>query len=292
MIKKTLLASTLAAGLIVPVQAKAGLILSPKPAIIKPENIEFSKHMLLGMPLTMGMLAAKKALGSIVFVGGSTASKIGATSGNSTISLNSGLTGGIASSVSNDDLVIAVFVTGSVANRTLAITDGTNPYTLFASELYQDDTFDTNLRVAYKFVNGDTSTTFGPTGSLDDGGAMAVYVFRGVASVVNDVAVVTAQSANSVLADAPSITPVTPGSVVVAVYAGASSTGEAFDTSPFPASLTGWRVAGGNDVNDASLGIGHAFWTSGPFNPEAALIEASDSTNYSWAAMSIALRPA
>jgi hypothetical protein len=58
MINKALLAGTLAAGLIVPAQAKAGLILPPKPAIIKPENIEFSKHM-LAMPFTMGMLPRK-----------------------------------------------------------------------------------------------------------------------------------------------------------------------------------------------------------------------------------------
>lgn len=59
MMKKSLLAATVASGLILPT-AEAGLYVPPKPAIIKPENIEFSKH-LLAMPLTMGMLPGKAA---------------------------------------------------------------------------------------------------------------------------------------------------------------------------------------------------------------------------------------
>jgi len=48
-----MLAATVASGLILP--ATAGGSLLPKPAIIKPQNIEFSKN-LLAMPITMGML--------------------------------------------------------------------------------------------------------------------------------------------------------------------------------------------------------------------------------------------
>lgn len=53
MILKPALAAMLASGLIVP---EAPKFILPKPAIVKAENLEFSKHMLLGMPLTMGML--------------------------------------------------------------------------------------------------------------------------------------------------------------------------------------------------------------------------------------------
>lgn len=49
-----LLASVLAGSLILP--AQPAVYVPPRPAIIKPENLEFSKH-LLAMPLTMGMLA-------------------------------------------------------------------------------------------------------------------------------------------------------------------------------------------------------------------------------------------
>jgi hypothetical protein len=66
MIVKPALAAMLASGLIVP--EKPALIL-PKPAIVKAENIEFTKHLLLGMPLTMGMLAPKVALPVVEFLG-------------------------------------------------------------------------------------------------------------------------------------------------------------------------------------------------------------------------------
>jgi hypothetical protein len=295
MIKKALLAGTLAAGLILPafaerslVQVKAGLILPPKPAIIKPENLEFSKHM-LAMPFTMGMLAPKQA-SQIQFVGGNITSKAGATSGNSTIALNSGLTGGISSSVSNGDLVLAVFATGSTADRTLSITDGTNNYTLVGTELYSNDSTDTNLRVAYKFVSGDTSVTFGPTGSTNDAGAMAVYVFRGVHPTTPlDVAAVTDTNINTGAANPPSITPVTAGSFIVAIGASGS-----FSTYTFTSSeLVSFRTVNGSGVNDITLGIGHKNdWTSGAFDPVAFGLSDADSTGNSWAAITLALRRA
>ena len=56
MIVKPALAAMLASGLIVP--EKPALVF-PKPAIVKAENLEFTKHLLLGMPMTMGMLPGK-----------------------------------------------------------------------------------------------------------------------------------------------------------------------------------------------------------------------------------------
>lgn len=53
MILKPAMAALLSAGLVIP---DRGDLIFPRPAILRPENIEFSKHMLLGMPLTMGML--------------------------------------------------------------------------------------------------------------------------------------------------------------------------------------------------------------------------------------------
>lgn len=55
MINKTLLASALVTGLAVPAQAT--VYLPSKPAIIKRENMEFLKYLVLGMPMTMGILA-------------------------------------------------------------------------------------------------------------------------------------------------------------------------------------------------------------------------------------------
>lgn len=231
---------------------------------------------------------------AIEFVGGAQAGKVGATSGNSTIALNSGLTGGIASAVAAGDLVVAVFATGSTANRTLAITDGTNPYTLIGSELYQDDVFDTNLRVAYKFMGGtpDTSTTFGPTGNAADSGAMAVYVFRGVDPTTPlDVAAVTGQAANTSRVVPPDITPSTAGAFPVVVGAAAHNGGVDTFTS---SDLTDFQTIGGaNDTNDVTLGIGHdPAWSSGATNYATWGHSQADSADFSWAAITFALRPA
>jgi|APGre2960657404_1045060.scaffolds.fasta_scaffold42639_2 hypothetical protein len=230
---------------------------------------------------------------NIQFVGGNTSAKLGGTSGTSTIALSSGLTGGISSAVSSGDLVIAVFGTGSQADRTLSITDGTNNYTLIGSEYYVvGGSYRVNLRVAYKFVSGDTATTFGPTGNASDAGAMAVYVFRGVnQSTPIDVTPTTSSSTSSVLVNPAAITPATTGSFVVAVGAGAHQDG--IDT--YTASgLTNFFTRGGSDDdNDVSIGIGHVpSWSSGVVDPAAWTFSGSDSSGFAYASVSFALRPA
>ena len=232
--------------------------------------------------------------GVIEFVGGALDRQAPATSGSTTVPLNSGLTGGIASGVSAGDLVIVAFSTGSTANRSLSITDGTTSYTLLGSELYSDDSFDTNLRVAYKFMGGtpDTTVSIGPTGSLNDAGIAGVYVFRGVdSSTPLDVAVTTATGTNTVLANPPSITPITAGAYVVAVGAGAHNLG--LTPSYTSSDLTDFRETSASNTNDSIIGIGHKpDWASGAFNPAAFGFDDSDSTSFSWAALSIVLRPA
>jgi hypothetical protein len=66
MIVKPALAAMLASGLIVP--EKPALVF-PKPAIVKAENLEFSKHLLLGMPMTMGMLKGGSSAPPITVIG-------------------------------------------------------------------------------------------------------------------------------------------------------------------------------------------------------------------------------
>jgi hypothetical protein len=225
--------------------------------------------------------------GPIEFVGGAVANKGGATSGDTTIALNSGLTGGVSSAVAAGDFVIAVFATGSTADRTLSISTG---YTLLGSELYDNATYDTNLRAAYKFMGGtpDTSVTFGPTGDGADAGAMAVYVFRNVNTTTPlDVAVQTLLKTDDIGPDPPAITPVTAGAFIVCIGAGASNTDDATLSSP---GLSDFLWTNGVDTNCIYLGICHKDdWVSGSFDcPEITCTEVLSS----WAAMSIALRPA
>lgn len=231
--------------------------------------------------------AAKR--GQLQFVGAIKNGWGGATSGNNTLSLTA-LTGGIASSAQAGDFVIAVYATGSTGDRTLTITDGTTNYTLIGSELYSNAAFfDTNLRVAYKRLTGaDASVTFGPTTNALDGGAAIVYVWRGVSSTTPlDVAATTSTGINTGRPDPPAITPVSAGSKIIVIGAAASGTGVAFTASY----LSSFQRQGGIDSNDIEVGIGYVDWTSGAYNP-AQFTGGTTEAGHSWAALTLALRPA
>jgi hypothetical protein len=227
----------------------------------------------------------------IQFVGGRTATRAASTSGTVTLAINSGLTGGIASAAASGDFVIGIFATASTADRTLSITDGTTDYTLIGSELYANDTYDTNLRVGYKRITADTAITFGATGNANDQGVIGACVFRGVnATTPIDVTTTTATGTDGSAANPPSITPVTPGAFIVCVGASAYdfASGQAFSSS-----LTDFfsvrNDAAGNII---VMGFGHKDdWSSGAFDA-AAFTPVDTSSLNSWAAMSIALRPA
>ena len=102
---------------------------------------------------------------ALQYVGSNTGTWAGANTGNNNVSLTA-LTGGLSASAAIGDIVVALYVTGSTADRTLSITDGTNAYTLVNTEQYSNGTtYDTNLRVAYKILTAaDANTVFGPTG--------------------------------------------------------------------------------------------------------------------------------
>ena len=236
---------------------------------------------------------AKGAPAGIQYVGGYVQGFAG-TAGNITITLTS-LTGGLASSPSTDDLVIVYFGAGSVADINLIVSGYTE-----IVELYSNDTFDTNLVVAQKFMGATPDTSFtltpasgntSPTGTLDNAGAVAVQVWRGVDSVTPfDVTQTTDSEQATVLCDPPPITPITSGAIIVSGGAGAHIRGSLGTYSS--SDLTAFLSAAGNDVNDATIGLGYHVWTSGSFDPAAFTFSGSDSTSFSWAAVTLALRPA
>lgn len=227
---------------------------------------------------------------ALQYVGGNTGTWAGATTGTNTVSLTA-LTGGLSSSAAAGDLVIAVYATGSTTDRTLSITDGTNAYTLVSTEQYVNGTtYDTNLRVAYKYLTGaDASTTFGPTGNNADAGAAAVHVWRGVDSGnILDVAATPATGTGTGRPDPPaSITPVTTGAVIVCCGGAAAQTGATFTSSD----LSNFRTATSSDTNDGMVGIGSYAWTSGTFDA-ASWTGGTTNAADSWAAVTLALRPA
>lgn len=226
---------------------------------------------------------------AIQYVGGTTATKLGAASGNTTISLTA-LTGGIASAAAAGDIVIVTFVTGSTADRTLLIQDpAAVAYTLIGTELYANGTTnDTNLRVAYKFMGTtpDTTVTIGPSGNNADAAAMAVQVWRGVDTTTPfDVTTTTATGTGTGRPNPPAITPVTSGTIIGVVGGASAGTGAVF-TAP---ALSNFRTATSADTQDAMVGVGSFAWTSGAYDP-AAYTGGTTNAADSWAALTYALR--
>ena len=226
--------------------------------------------------------------GDIAYVGGYVQGFAGTTS-NVVISLTS-LTGGLASAPAAGDLVIVYFGTGSTADRNLVVSGYTE-----VAELYSNDTFDTNLVAAYKFMGGTPDTSFTLTGgtlSATDAGAVAVQVWRGVNTVTTlDVTSTTATGINTVLCDPPAITPTTTGAIIVSGGAGGHDNIAGAQTYS-SSNLTQFISVGRVDTNAVTIGLGYNAWTSGAFNPAQFTFSAADDTTYSWAAVTLALRPA
>lgn len=223
----------------------------------------------------------------IEYVGGYTLGIAGITT-DVTVTFGGNLTGGLASSASEGDIVLVWFGTGSLADRNLVVAGYTE-----ITELYSDDTYDTNLVVAYKFMGVTPDSTFVLTGgtlSFDDAGAVVVQVFRNVdlQSPFNTAAT-TATAGGSVLANPPAITPY-PASkaLVIAGGAGAHTDGNPTYSS---SSLTNFRSVGRNGTYDVTIGAGYFTWASGTYDPAQFTFSGTTFSTNSWAAATLALQP-
>jgi hypothetical protein len=234
------------------------------------------------------LLKASQTSGSfnIAYVGGTTGTTTGGTD-NWTVSLTS-LSGGLATSPSIGDLVVVYYGIGATSDS-LSPTVASTGYELIATR-GANDSNDANLGVSYKVLStAETEVVLVGTGSTARGGAVAVYVWRGVAGQYsNSFPIVTASGENSVLCDPPAITPANQGSVILAGGVGAHDRGVATFSS---SDLTSFISAGANSTVDATIGLGYVDWTSGAFNPAAFTFSAATSTAFSWAAATMALSP-
>jgi len=230
---------------------------------------------------------------TISYVGGQIAGFAGTTSPQT---INFALTGGLASVPAREDLVVIGYCVGSTVDRSLAIRNASAvDYTLAGSELTVSDTFDVNLRVAWRFMPATPETQFvltetvgGGSGNANDAGHWTVHVFRGVDLVTPmDVAVVTASAASSRIANPGAITPVTAGAWVYACGGAASAVGGTY-TAP---ELVDFRAGTTADTDDAQIGAGFRPWTTGALDLAAFTGGGTDTTNDSWAAVTVALRP-
>ena len=214
---------------------------------------------------------------------GALTSLTGATSlGSATLSL-SGLT------LAADDYLVVAFVIGDATdNREMSASGDNSGALIELADLFANDTNDTNLWVGYakQGATVDTSITISVTSGTNDYVAH-ILQYRGVDTTTPiDVTTTTATGINGDSANPPSLTPVTAGAEIVVVYAAAQGT------------LTAWTAPTDVDnfVQTASTDKGRLAtadknWTSGAFDP-AALTGGTGNAADSWAAVTLALRPA
>ena len=231
---------------------------------------------------------ATSAASGIEYVGGYSMG-IPGTLTDVTVSLTS-LTGGLASAPVEDDLIVVYFGVGSQSNPSLTIYTYTE-----IEELYVNDTRDANLAVYMKFMGGtpDTSFLIAGTGSSSNAGVVVVHVWRGVDKITPlDVAHTTAIGYNTALCDPPAITPISPGALIVSGGAAALYSDSSYYGDYSSPELTGLLSVNQTDSNGVVLGVGYHYWTSGTFNPSQFTYSGGDTTAFSWAAITLALRPA
>jgi len=223
---------------------------------------------------------------TLQYVGGAEAS------GNSAaynVALTS-LVGGTGGAVQSGDLVIVA--TGFVQTSNLNPGVGTAGYTEEA-DLYKSDTRDANFSVNWKYMSGAPDTTVNclGSGSASNGSVCVVHVWRN-ADPTNplDVVPTTAIFGNSAIPNSPPITPITSGAVVISTGLG---TGAAVDTSVTAPTGYANQVDISVDPGNAStVGISSMAWGGAGAEDPAAWTTWTTTTSDSWAAVTLALRPA
>ena len=206
-----------------------------------------------------------------------------------TITYVGGITGGVTPTVATEqdlfvislagipmvygDMVIVAYERCGTSTKVASTIPG---YTTIAS-LYISDTEDSNLIVAYKFMDiiPDTTVTLPPPGfnglggvTDTDAGAAIVQVWRGV-DINNplDVVRTTSSLGNTAVANPPAITPITAGSMLV--VAGGSALDTVTNAAYNVTYLSNFVSRSQTDTNSALVGMGNIAWTSGAYDPAA-----------------------
>lgn len=230
----------------------------------------------------------------IEYVGGATVAIAPRTT---SLTIPFSLSGGLSSTPAPGDLVLVSFATGSTVNRTMAITPTGGTATAYSTvaDLYANDTYDTNLGVFYKKMESPVDTgIILPNGTFatTDAGAVTIQVWRGVDSTTPlDVAITSQAAPDSANAVIPGIETVTNNSLIVCIGAGAHNAGTV--TYSAPSFFTDFLTVGSDGTNDVSLGTGsYVKDYAGACVNSIFTLSATDSTSFSYASVTLALRPA
>lgn len=233
-------------------------------------------------------LRRKTTVKRIAYEAGQIGSRVGTVG---TLSVNFATTLGGASVLPKaGDLVIITSIVASAARNQAQAISG---YTPLGQLNFAANSYDVSMNVSYKIMGStpDTAFTLPSTGNTFDAQTYSVQVFSGVDQTTPmDVTPVSATGGSTDRPNPGSITPSTSGAWVLICGGGASATSANFTA---PANFTtNFLTRAQADTYDSMVGSGYwSGWTSGAVDP-AAYTGGSNDAGGSWAAYTIALRPA
>ncbi len=232
-----------------------------------------------------------EAQAEIQLVGTTTASGVNAAYNMSLTSL----LGGIGTAPIKDDIIIVIHATVDTTDTNPGV--GTFGYTELLDRFNGVDTNDTNLSVNYKIATGtpDTLVSCNASAGSTISSVCAAMVFRGVDTAVPmDVATTSASSLvnTSEDVDCASITPITPGAVVVCT-GGAGGTAVDSTVVTYPSTHTAAvQSLSPTDPGTVAAALGsYKFWSSGAEDPAAYALDLGTANANSWISLTFVLRP-
>lgn len=232
---------------------------------------------------------------AIQYVGGQTASITVVSPTTQTITYS--LTGGLASVPAAGDLVIVGYGEAAGGDAVLSGRISTSGYSLI-TELYSNDSQDSNLAVFRKFMGGTPDSNIIVIGSTSTNSAATVniQVWRGVDTTTPlDPTTTTATGINTGYANPAAITPAAAGNVI-ALFANTATSNN--DSSTYTTASTSYmtnfrQVARAGNSYRSVGGSGYVTGQSAGVSYDPAVWQvSSDSVGYSWCAATLALRPA
>lgn len=227
-------------------------------------------------------------VGSLPYVGAANAGNVTLTFSNFRDAAGNAVT------LLEDDLILVANADSGSSDR--AISTSSSNWTIFG-EGFVNNTFDLNFAALRKFMGSTPDTGIVLNGATVSGatahGAIA-FALRGVnLTTPLDVAIVSASGA-SARPNPALITPASTGAWIVAMGFNANGTGGSY-TLPGDLSATTnhFRTGSTAETNDVSIGMGiKTDWASGAFDPAVWTGGPTILAGDSWAALTIALRPA
>jgi len=235
--------------------------------------------------MSLAMVENRGPTGGLQFVGAKSANKSGSTSGWTSLSLSSGLAGGIDTSVADGDLIIAIYVfaTGEVTYDAASARDGntSTAYTLIGRQ----DEFNvwcSESYAGYRFADGDTDVEFGRSFSSGDDCVVAAFVYRG-AGTPHSYSDTTNGSSGVVNHTTATVAA---GDILLNWGVAASFTGRAFTD---PGDLDYWITRTNSNCN---FGAGHKLDASPSFDGTAWGFTGGDSSNWTSISARVEIPPA